>query len=89
MSIRNGKPSANQFIIYTPEGAAFQSYTTVIAFRDHRGNVTLDKNKWNYSTTTSKYRNEFLREKTKETESKIKSGEYHIADLNGKPANIF
>ena len=44
--------------------------------------VTLDKNYWDYSRTTSKYRNQFLCETTKETQAKIKSGEYILADLN-------
>lgn len=42
----------------------------------------LDKNKWDYSTTTEKYRNQFLGETKKETEAKIKSGEYALVDLN-------
>lgn len=44
-----------------------------IAIVDHEngGKITLDKNKWNYSTTTGKYR-----------KRKIKSGEYALADLN-------
>jgi len=44
--------------------------------------ITLDVNYWDYSKTTSKYRNEFLGESTKETKAKIKSGEYKLADLN-------
>ena len=37
--------------------------------------------KWDYSVTTSKYRNIFLNENKKETEKKIKSGEYVLTDL--------
>jgi hypothetical protein len=44
--------------------------------------VELDKNYWNYSVTTSKYRRIFLGEGTKETEEKIKAGEYFLANLN-------
>lgn len=36
-----------------------------------------------YSVTTGKYRNQFLGETKKETEAKIKSGEYILTDLNG------
>ena len=42
----------------------------------------LDTNYWDYSTTTGKYRNMFLGETRKETEKKIKSGEYVLTDLN-------
>lgn len=73
---------ANQFIITTSDGEYFQSYQTVIAFRDNTGKVTLDKNNWDYSRTTGKYRNAFLREGIADTRKKIKSGEYALADLN-------
>jgi len=46
------------------------------------GGVILDKKYWNYSKTTSKYRNKFLNETTKETQAKIDSGEYVLKDLN-------
>ena len=42
----------------------------------------LDKTYWNYSKTTSKYRNQFLGETTKETQAKIDSGKYILTDLN-------
>ena len=45
-------------------------------------NTYLDKKYWNFSNTTSKYRNKFLNETTKETIAKIKSGEYKLVDLN-------
>ena len=44
--------------------------------------VYLDKKFWNFSNTTSKYRNKFLNETTKQTIAKIKSGEYKLVDLN-------
>ena len=81
-SVRTGNPVANQFIIYTPEGNYFQSYNSVIAFRANDGKITLDKYYWNYSRTTSKYRNEFLCEYIADTRAKIQSGEYKLADLN-------
>lgn len=43
----------------------------------------LDAQDWNYSTTTSKYRNEFLRTDTNNTRKMIKSGYYKLIDLNG------
>jgi hypothetical protein len=63
-------------------GDAFQSYTTIIAFRDAFGRVFLDAGKWNYSQTTGKYRNQFLEEGIAVTRKKIESGEYLLADLN-------
>lgn len=81
-SPRSGNPVANQFEIFTDEGVYFQSYSTVIAFKNKEGKIFLDQDSWNYSVTTSKYRNEFLREDTKETKRKIASGEYTLIDLN-------
>jgi hypothetical protein len=80
-SSRSGGPVANQFIIYTIEGEYFQSYDSIIAFNNN-GKITLDDYYWDYSRTTSKYRNEFLGEGTAETRAKIESGEYILADLN-------
>lgn len=72
----------NQFIIRTPEGRFFQSYDSVIVHETNDGKTILDKNFWNYSVTTSKYRNKFLGENTAETRQKIKAGIYELADLN-------
>ena len=47
-----------------------------------RKNTYLDSRCWNYSKTTSKYRNIFLGETTKETQSKIDRGEYKLTNLN-------
>jgi hypothetical protein len=47
-----------------------------------KGQIYLDRNKWDYSTTTGKYRNQFLGETKKETQAKIDSGEYILTDLN-------
>jgi len=78
----NGNQVANQFIINTNEGTYFQSYNSIIAFRDNNSKITLDDYYWDYSRTTGKYRNEFLGEYIKDTRSKIESGEYKLADLN-------
>jgi len=71
----------NQFIIQTKDGLYFQSYNSMIAAKIN-GKVYLDKVYWDYSVTTGKYRNIFLRECKKDTKRKIKSGEYKLADLN-------
>lgn len=85
MTSNRGAIIPNQFIINTPEATFFQSYSSIIVkttFEDGKRVVYLDKNKYNYSSTTAKYRNLFLGETTKETEKKIKDGVYILTDLN-------
>ena len=81
-----GDAVPNQFIITinTNKGTKriFQSYDTVIAVRDEDGKITLDENKWDYSHTTARYRNQFLCENTTETRRKIKQGIYALENLN-------
>lgn len=85
---RNGNAIPNQFII--TDGANsdtyFQSYKSIIVKRESclsgKDQIYLDKRCWDYSVTTGKYRNLFLGEDRKETEKKIKSGEYILTDLN-------
>lgn len=76
--MRNGKGGSvmNHFIIHNEKTGErfFQSYDSIIV-KIHKGKVTLGKD-WNYSLTTSKYRNRFLGETTKETQAKLDSGEY-------------
>ena len=79
---KNGDPVKNQFIIRTEDGVYFQSYNSIIAFCDKKGKITLDADKWDFSVTTGKYRNQFLSETKAETEKKIKTGVYTLADLN-------
>lgn len=81
----NGNKVANQFIIFDSEFTLFQSYDSVIiktTFEDGKRVVYLDEKYYNYSKTTSKYRNLFLGETTKEIEAKIKNGTYILKDLN-------
>lgn len=79
----NGNDVPNQFRIFTDEGVYFQSYSTVIAFKPYGGGkIVLDREKWDYSVTTGKYRNIFLMEKRPQTEKLIESGEYELANLN-------
>jgi hypothetical protein len=95
MTSARGNKIANQFIIKEEENEMsgnaveyFQSYDTVIAKRDkfragvEKRQVWLDSKYWDYSKTTGKYRNMFLGETKKETEDKIKSGEYILTNLN-------
>ena len=79
----NGNKIANQFIIYDGDIWYFQSYKSIIVMKDTLNDtVYLDSKYWDYSTTTSKYRNIFLGEKKKDTEKKIKKGIYVLTDLN-------
>ena len=84
-SPKSGNPVANQFEIIDSLGNRFfQSYRSMIAKISASGKVFLDKNYWDYSRTTGKYRNQFLNEYTAETRKKIKSGEYILVDLNAE-----
>jgi hypothetical protein len=73
----------NQFVIRDEEKNVtyFQSYNSIIVKREN-GKIFLDVNTWDYSKTTGKYRNLFLGETKKETERKIKSGDYILTNLN-------
>ena len=84
LSPRSNKPIANQFKITLQSGLdVFQSYDTIIVVKDHKNfQVYLDKNHWNYSNTTSRYRKLYLNEDTKTTKEKIKRGVYILEDLN-------
>lgn len=80
---RNGNKIANQFIVTDGEYEYFQSYESVIAQRHIlTGVIKLDKHYWDYSTTTGKYRNQFLGMDKKQTEKQIKSGNIALVDLN-------
>ena len=95
-NIRNskGRNVPNQFVI-TDEGRGalgnflkreiFQSYHSIIVIRTVWADGTkteLDEKYWDYSSTTGRYRNIFLGETKKQTEKKIKSGEYVLTNLN-------
>lgn len=77
----NGNTVPNQFIIQSNGCTVFQSYNSIIVKKEN-GKVYLDRDTWNYSRTTSKYRSQFLRETTRETQSKINSGLYILTNLN-------
>ena len=83
MTNSRGNRVANQFEVRTKDGHYFQSYDTVIVkVPSGPGKIQLDKNSWNYSRTTGKYRNMFLGESIAETREKIKSEVYELTDLN-------
>ena len=89
-----GRAIPNQFII-TEYGRGslgnflrretFQSYNSIIVIVTTWADETrieLDVDKWDFSRTTGRYRNQFLGVTRRETEKKIKSGEYKLAKLN-------
>ena len=82
MKSSKGNKVPNQFIIWTDDYQFFQSYQTIICRRDIKGNIFLDKNRWDYSVTTSKYRNQWLGMNTKEIKKAIDNGTIQLVNLN-------
>ena len=76
-----GNVVPNQYEIENGNTRFFQSYESNIV-KIENGRTYLDVKYWNWSKTTSKYRNLFLGETTKETERKILNGDYLLIDLN-------
>ena len=81
MKSNRGNAIANQFVVDAFNEKYFQSYDSIIV-KIINNKVFLDEYYWDYSMTTSKYRNQFLNETTKETQEKINSGEYKLTNLN-------
>jgi len=79
MTSSRGNTIANQFIIEDNDSVTFQSYKSPIAMI--KGGKTYIYSDWDYSVTTSKYRNQFLGETKAETLAKLKSGEYIAVDF--------
>ncbi|MFA5298596.1 MAG: hypothetical protein WC389_10375 [Lutibacter sp.] len=82
ISPHSGREVVNQFEIKTCDGTYFQSYSTIIVFINNNGKTYLNKDGWKCSNTTSKYRNQFLGETTKETQEKVDLGIYTLTNLN-------
>ena len=55
-----GRKVPNQFIIESGNVYTFQSYASVIATVDFDNSIITLGGDWNYSTTTSRYRNKFF-----------------------------
>jgi len=82
MMSKSGKNVPNQFEISIGNKTYFQSYDTIIAKVDHNSVITLDKNNWDSSNTTNKYRNIFLGKTTKEIVNEIKTKQIKLKELN-------
>ena len=74
MTSNKGNKIANQFIIYSNNATYFQSYNSIIIKQTNK-KTYLDKYYYDYSKTTSTYRNIFLNEDTKTILKKIKNKE--------------
>jgi len=82
INCRTSTPFANCVIVRLSNGwNILKSYNKTIAMRKGQ-EVIIDLGYYNYSTSTGKHRNYFLSETLKDTDKKIKSGEYQTADLN-------
>ena len=66
MTSRNGNKVANQFVITDTDNGnnktVFQSYESMIAEIDYNNAIITIGHNYNYSVTTSKYRNMFFEE---------------------------
>ena len=82
IKVKQFEDKKNQFQIETDDGFYFQSYNSIICFCPKKGKTQLDKNYYDYSKTTSRYRNAFLGCNSKELQHKIDSGEYELVNLN-------
>ena len=84
MTSSNGNAVPNQFIVSDDFGTDyFQSYQATIAKKSYCGNpLQLDRDKWDYSPTTSKYRNQFTGLTTAQTKAGIKDGSITLVNLN-------
>lgn len=85
MTSNNGNKIANQFIIYDNDNNCtyFQSYDSIIIQKiENECFIYLDEKYWNYSKTTSKYRNKFLNMTTKQIENAIKDNTILLINLN-------
>tara|TARA_R100001198_G_C5125341_1_gene146113 strand:+ start:265 stop:585 length:321 start_codon:yes stop_codon:yes gene_type:complete len=82
-----GNTIPNQYIIRLDKCDVFQSYEAVIAIRNYdyvngKYEVYLNKEYYDYSRTTSKYRNKYLGLTNKEVKEKIKAKEFFLITDN-------
>lgn len=77
------KYGGDNYSVVSTEGEWLISYGSPILFKpfDIAFPICLDERYWNYSRTTSKYRNLILGEDTKATRAKIAKGEYLLINL--------
>jgi len=77
MVSNSGNAIPNQYILALDNCTIFRSYDTAIAVKFNDGTIVLSDD-WDYSSTTSKYRNIFLDETTAETRRNIDNDTYRV-----------
>ena len=82
-------PATNQFVIFDGNKIYFQSYQTTIARYDVVTNELVLSKDWNYSRTTTKHLNIFLREYTNYYISSSKEIKENIKNKTFKIVNTF
>lgn len=65
MTSDKGNIIANQFIIEDEGKICFQSYDSMIVTIDYRNETIIVGKNWDYSITTGKYRNMFMKDYTR------------------------
>jgi hypothetical protein len=85
-SVSNYDNKPNQFSLKFENGRVFQSYDSIIVVEFYYKDDNAFSNKvffgsdWNYSRTTSKYRNMWLRRDTKWCKDKVTKNEILVID---------
>ena len=88
MTSNSGNTNPNHQIITEPHGEVMVSYGTKICFMSFDSNkegkkrIILDENYWDYSTTTGRFRNQFLGMGIQECREGIKDGSIELSNLN-------
>lgn len=73
--------ATNQTVVFNNDVTIFSSYgTNIVKIED--GKTFLDEKFYKYSTTTTKWRNNFLGLTSKEVEKNIKDGKFILTNLN-------
>ena len=73
----------NQIVVSFTDGSeVFNSYGKNIVEYSKGGRIYFDKNYWDFSTTTSKWRNKYMGVDSKWVKDAIKNGIVKFKDLN-------
>lgn len=78
MTSTNGNKVANQFIITDGNKFTFQSYNSEIITIDYDNHTITVGDDWDYSITTGKYKNMFLKEQGFRDIANKKDFEYYL-----------